>query len=274
MINVYHWNPKKNTSNNWLLSRKMNKKTINNFGDLIGPMIISRLVPENSFKIVTRNSICSKTLFSVGSVLHFAKNKDIVWGSGRNGKISENNHKFKTLDVRAVRGPLTQSFLNSKNIHCPDIYGDPALLLPKLYPEYTQLSKVKRYDYTIIPNLNDELIFKQDENLISPLADIELILKRIVQSRFVAGSSLHAIIVAEAFGVPARLMESKSENHFKYNDYYLGTGRLGFHSAKTVNSALDLGGEPAIKWNYEKLLKAFPFDLFGYSISNDIDSNI
>ena len=38
-------------------------------------------------------------------------------------------------------------------------------------------------------------------------------------------SSLHGIVIAEAYGVPAVLVASSTEPVFKYEDYYAGTGR-------------------------------------------------
>lgn len=49
---------------------------------------------------------------------------DTIWGTGINGKVSEDLHKFEKLDVRAVRGPLTRNYLISKGINCPEVYGD------------------------------------------------------------------------------------------------------------------------------------------------------
>lgn len=72
-------------------------------------------------------------LLSIGSVMHFAKDNDSIWGTGINGKINESHLKFKNLDVRAVRGPRTREFLMGRGIMVPEIYGDPGLLLPMFF---------------------------------------------------------------------------------------------------------------------------------------------
>ncbi len=70
------------------------------------------------------------------------------------------------------------------------------------------------------------------------------------------------MIVAEAFGIPARLLITSDENNtetlFKYADYYYGTNRLHFRFATSIEEALQMGGEPLPECDLEKLLQAFP----------------
>ncbi|WP_346793949.1 polysaccharide pyruvyl transferase family protein, partial [Klebsiella pneumoniae] len=50
--------------------------------------------------------------------------------------------------------------------------------------------------------------------------------KEIVNSKFVISGSLHGIIIAEAYGIPAIFLDNNSgESRFKYDDYYFGSGR-------------------------------------------------
>ena len=52
--------------------------------------------------------IVPRRLLAVGSILHLARDNDVVWGSGVHGKIVVRRHQFKQLDAREVRGPLTR----------------------------------------------------------------------------------------------------------------------------------------------------------------------
>ncbi|OOE95163.1 hypothetical protein BZG78_15235 [Salinivibrio sp. MA351] len=262
MVKVINWNPRKKIFKSSRFFKVKGLERVNNFGDIIGPLIVKEVLKKESI-VNNRFSLLSRRLLTVGSILHFAKNRDTIWGTGRNGKIPYSSHKFRDLDVRAVRGPLTREFLTKKNINCPEVYGDPALLLPLLFESLQNESEEKRYDLTIIPNLNDfDLFDDYTQNLIDPRDDLKYIIKRIAKSRFVIGSSLHAIIVAESLGIPARLIQGRSEPDFKYEDYYLGTGRSGFKAARNVMSAIDMGGENQVNFGSRKLMESFPFDIF------------
>src|SRR5699024_5466721 len=157
----------------------------------------------------------------------------------------------------------SREFLLNRGIDAPDIYGDPALLLPVVFPN--RFKKVPKKPYVIVPNLHD-LRIAQDagwKNIISPFSSWNRCVEEIWQAEFVIASSLHGLIVAEAYGIPARYIRlSNEENLFKYNDYMLGTGRGEIEYAKSVDEALEMGGMPSLQFNSSKLLNSFPFDLW------------
>ncbi|WP_367652612.1 polysaccharide pyruvyl transferase family protein [Rhodococcus pyridinivorans] len=198
-----------------------------------------------------------------------AREGDCIWGSGVNGKVSDSEYGFRNLDVRAVRGPLTRDFLLARGINVAETYGDPGLLLPMLFPWLGEIACQKRYDTTIVPNLNDLSMIGHDDRILDPRSPLKVCLERIAQSERVVGSSLHGIIVAESLGIPARLISSSAESPFKYTDYYRGTGRSDYKPAASVEEALELGGEPPISWDPDPLLRAFPSDLWTESVSHE-----
>jgi pyruvyltransferase len=152
--------------------------------------------------------------------------------------------------------------LSDLGIDAPAVFGDPVLLLPLLIPELASFSKNKRHPLTVVPNFNDLPGYKPEPALLDPRAPIDVCLRRIAQSELVIGSSLHAIVVAESLGIPARLLVSSVEDHFKYEDYYLGTGRRGVESARTVEEAVAMGGAPRPVFDAAALLGSFPLDLW------------
>lgn len=263
MVNIINWNPKKKAFRTKPLKYLPIYKAVNNFGDLIGPLIVEKLLGRLDIINLKKNRN-KRRLLTVGSILHFALDGDTVWGSGVNGKISEKLYRFRDLDVRAVRGPLTREFLLQKSIHCPEIFGDPGLLLPDFFPEYEELAKNKCFDLTIVPNFNDFDDFKGTDKVINPTSPFHHVVERICRSEFVVGSSLHGIVIAEAFGIPARLLPSKHESDFKYEDYYLGTGRGSYCVAKTISQAIELGGEKPLDKRLisSSLVQCFPKDLW------------
>jgi pyruvyltransferase len=227
-----------------------------NFGDALSPKIVEKIIKKN---LVNDKSYGQKML-AVGSILHFAKDNDVIWGSGLNGKVPLGSHKFTALDVRAVRGPLTRKFLISKGIKCPEVYGDPALLMSLLFPE---LKASPTLDYIVIPNMNEMDEFKNFPNLVLPTQDCMAVVEQILKAKFVIAGSLHGIVVAEAFGIPARLIRiTEKENIFKYKDYYYGTGRKKFRIAYSLQEAIEMGGEPMPIVDLNLLLESFPYDKF------------
>lgn len=244
---------------------------LTNFGDYLSLKIVERVVGEKVVVYPRVDGIPAnpggKKLLAVGSIFYFARNNDVVWGSGINGKITnKKQYQFSQLDVRAVRGPLTRHYLiNELGIMCPEVYGDPALLIPFLFPEFKKKDKPS-LDYLIIPHYADMKYFPKTKyaNVIYPTEPWDRIIEKILDSKFVISSSLHGIIVAEAFGIPAKLLRiTETEKIFKFHDYYYGTGRYDFSYATSVEEALMRGGEKPIKCDLKKLYEAFPFEYWG-----------
>lgn len=204
-----------------------------------------------------------RRLLAIGSIMHLAAAGDVVWGSGRNGRVAEHHHHTADLDVRAVRGPLTRNWLLERGSECPAVFGDPALLLPLLRADLAELSQRKRYPVTYLSHIDDPIRPRRHRlHTLSPRGDVESILRDLVQSDLVIATSLHAVIVAEAFGVPARSIVNTSEPEFKFADYYLATGRPGYRRASSIGEALELGGESAPDIDLQPLIDAFPIDVF------------
>lgn len=237
-----------------------------NFGDALSPIIVERILDGEITVCNKRAPAGQRKFLALGSLLFAANDYDVLWGTGTNEKRSEkSDYNFKTLDVRAVRGPLTRQILIERyGIPCPEIYGDPALLLPYLFPELKK-QQYPTYDYVIIVHYNDVNQFPKnnDERIIYATEPWDEVVNKILNSRFVISSSLHGVIVAEAFGIPARLLRvNEKEPLIKFQDYYLGTNRKEFSFATSIEEALEMGGAPPIQCDLEKLYDAFPFEFW------------
>jgi pyruvyltransferase len=227
---------------------------VNNFGDLLGPLIVRRLLARLA---VPARFTGSPRLLSVGSILHMAQQGDIVWGSGVNGKISQ--EFFPPLDVRAVRGPLTARSLRRSGIAVPDVFGDPALLLPHLWSREELGIRQGTGGTVYVPNLHDRAAFPPES--LDPRGDPLSKVAQIASAQQVVASSLHGIIIADAFDVPVSLVASPSEPTFKYEDYFEGTGRPLPRLAPTWRDAApsDVG---ALSWDPAPLIGAFPDEIW------------
>lgn len=258
-VKLVHWNPPAQSSSQPYRRLPWAKK-MNNFGDLLGPRIVRQLA---SVAAVSR-APQSRRLLSVGSVIRLARDGDVVWGSGANGKSLDRPLPFSEVDVRAVRGPLTRAYLLDRGIDVPEVFGDPALLLGRMWPRELFRGGPRSSKITIVPNLHDLSQFSPDDDrVVDPRWSLKEVLRRIAGSDYVVGSSLHAIVVADAWGVPARLIRSRTEPEFKYLDYFLGSGRSEAPLiANDLDDAMRLGPAEAPRWDSGPLLAAFPLDVW------------
>ncbi|BAL23288.1 polysaccharide pyruvyl transferase family protein [Azoarcus sp. KH32C] len=247
-VSLFHWRP---------LDGRVN------FGDHLSQIVVSRLLAERSLTLDDEVEQGAR-LLAIGSILHFAGDGDVIWGSGVNGKVPESCFTAKRLDVRAVRGPLTEEFLRARGHRVPAVYGDPALLVPLLFGG--RFRPTGEQALVFVPNLHDLPFVAGKPNVVSPLSGWNTVITEILKARLVLASSLHGLVIAEAFGIPARYVRlSDTENLFKYQDYYYGTGRGQFEYAKSIPEGLEMGGMPSFSFDPQPLLAAFPWDLWRQS---------
>lgn len=235
----------------------------NNLGDTLTPVIVNYML---SLRGIDPNQRVSKKkhLYAVGSVLTAGIQDCTVWGSGiLNARIT-NRCRNRELDIRAVRGPFTRAILMDYGYECPAIYGDPAMLMPEIYQP--NVLPEKKYKYGVVMHKDQK--FKVDETsdtLIIDIctADYKLFVNQILSVEKVISSSLHGIILAETYGVPAILLKPKVDI-LKYHDWYYSTGRYTFPVAKTIEEAKGMQPEelPQLDNIRKKLKDAFPYDLY------------
>lgn len=234
---------------------------VENIGDYLSVVVCKYMMQKKGLSFDDKVSK-TKHLYAIGSIIQGGAQNATIWGSGlKSGKtdIPFLARKTRKLDARCVRGPKTREVLIQNGYDCPKNYGDPALLLPLFYNQPIKQDK----DYLVI--LHHET--KRDiENSITPLMDnYKDFIDAIRSSKFVISSSLHGVIIAEAYGIPAVLLQDKSTNNrFKYDDYYQSTDRKEYPIANTVEEALKI--KPTAPKNIDKLqktlLKTFPYDLW------------
>lgn len=205
----------------------MSEETKNNFGDAINPFLFKHITGRS---VVNANNVINFALrnkyYFLGSVLDnmFGPNI-IVCGAGFK---SENSKIFaRPKDVLAVRGPLSRRILLSYDIECPEVYCDPAVLLPYAYPVKVN----KKYDVGIIPHYIDKpsldslnIISNNTSYKVIDITDrMDKVIHEICSCKNIISSSLHGIIVAHAYGIPAvwlKLSDRISGGNFKFYDYF------------------------------------------------------
>lgn len=234
-----------------------------NFGDELSPVLVAEILRNKFPRAKWGLARKQKSMLAIGSIMHFARDSDVIWGAGINGKIPSSSYKFRTLDVRSVRGPRTWQVLSDMGIESPKIFGDPALLAPRFLKRPKISSDVKKF--IVIPHYDDQGYFEGVENLVSPLQPLHTALSSILSAKKVISSSLHGVILAEAYGIPAvlALPNFNSKKYFKYLDYYEGTLRRHIDVASNFDEAIKMEGSllPS-EFSLEKLEEVFPSDFY------------
>ena len=214
---------------------------------------------------------------AIGSVLDWMGNEGTtVWGTG----ILEppaGKPAYSVGKVCAVRGKKTRECLLSAGIPCPEVYGDPALLMPLLY--HPQKGAVKGR-VGIIPHYVDAGN-AQVERLLAELGgdgvlisvqgyrSWQALIDQICSCEFVLSSSLHGLILCDAYRVPNRWVRFSDRivgGSFKFEDYYSSVGKAAtplLIDASTSVQEVMRESLPYEEITYDPvpLLKACPFEI-------------
>ena len=196
-----------------------------NFGDKLNPLLVSILAGKRVSRVPYGYG---RSYFAIGSILHRADHRSMIWGSGfiqpDSSCAGPPSHIF------AVRGPLTAGVLRRSGIPCADVFGDPAILLPKIFNPPIR----KHFRLGIIPHYVDKqarmlnYYAEQDDVLIIDIQDeVPSFIRKVLSCNCIASSSLHGLIAAEAYGIPSTRLILSDEvigGSFKFRDYRLGLG--------------------------------------------------
>lgn len=124
-----------------------------------------------------------------------------------------------------LRGPFSAKKFEEEGHKACKVYGDPALLLPLVYTPKMQ----KQYNVGIIPHLHDYNKIRNEysnERVIYLNNSIEQIIDEICSCEYIISTSLHGVIVAHAYGVPAIWIKEGYiyTDGIKFNDYFASVG--------------------------------------------------
>lgn len=249
-----------------------------NWGDDLNYYLMSRIsnrpiVVYNGFwlarKLKKKNYLCIGTLLDA---VNYSNPQTVVWGSGVSG---QERSFVPPLEICSVRGYKTLEFLSTHGIECPNSFGDPALLLPRYYSPFFQR---KKYKLGIIPHVIDldfDVINKiretQTDILIIDLAHYEKwtdVIDNICSCEIIASSSLHGLIVSDAYNVPncwITLSGKISGGLFKFYDYFSSVKREESEPIKIgkISDLVQVYKQVSlwkrIEINTDEILKCCPF---------------
>lgn len=196
-----------------------------NWGDDVNKYLVERLsgkkvIPYQCAQRKHTHYVC------IGSVLQWHSDEEaIVWGAG----LREPHSVRSCKKILAVRGPLTRTELITQGFECPEVYGDPVLLMPLFYKPVIK----KKYVIGVIPHFSEldtffvqKLLNRNDVHFIDikHYGTYEHFVDEILSCEYILSSSLHGCIVSDAYEVPnlwCQFTDYKAESDgFKFKDYY------------------------------------------------------
>jgi pyruvyltransferase len=250
-----------------------------NFGDLLSPYLVKKLtslpvnlVGPNASGIKRLNPLVQDkfSYLAIGSIISRANSRSVVWGSGAFGTENEKNLS-KLATYLAVRGPLTRNLLRIHGINCPAVYGDPALLIPNVFSPVVE----KKYKVGVIlrwaeKQWNSVSVNDDVKKIYLGTDDIEGTILDMLQCENIVSSSLHGIILADAYGIPSAWLSSETPKglEFKFYDYFLSVSKLqkpqvlDFSAGQLTSADIFrqlVFNERKIEFNESELIRACPF---------------
>lgn len=193
-----------------------------NFGDLLGPLLLKHFTGLDTEWASSEQA----DLVTVGSVLDVLKRDwtGIVAGAG---KLRENHHVILPgAKILGVRGPLTARGL--RGVRDTLALGDPGLLANELVVAH------KEYALGLVPHWSDNNLehrpefLKYNPLIIRPSGNPLEVIRKIGSCRKIVASSLHGIIVADAFGMERRIEMTERFNNeggsYKFRDHDRAVG--------------------------------------------------
>ncbi|WP_176256920.1 polysaccharide pyruvyl transferase family protein [Derxia lacustris] len=239
---------------------------IGNFGDIASMEIVERISGIRP----QQPKPGERKLVSIGSVLHTARDGDVIWGTGVKGSKMGFEKKVSDLSVHAVRGPLTVDFLRRNGIDTSKIREvfDPGCLIPLLYKTEIEAAQAalggKSRGVRIVPHYRDDLMMRREHfGIVSQFVSVDDtpmgLIGNLLGAELVISSSLHGIIFAEALGIPAVWLTSiGGEDSLKFYDYYYGTGRYAVKPAESLEAAFKTAPPPLPRLRFDDYLATFP----------------
>jgi hypothetical protein len=201
-----------------------------NFGDAINPLIVGHVAGRVVRHVGPRRA----DLLAIGSMLQVVKRtgkaarehgeKLCVWGTGLLNPVFSTEF-LENIEVALVRGPITAALLKREMTR----FGDPGLLINDALPfegeRVDRIGVVPHYSLVDDPELLAFVASDPAYLLIDPREDPAEVCLQIGSCAHVFASSLHGLIMADAYGVPNTWITPKGQSWLKYLDYAASIGR-------------------------------------------------
>ena len=249
-----------------------------NVGDGLNPY----LIPKISGRPIHRARTTLYThVRAIGSLISSVNRHSYVWGSGSiDGKSPA--ARLESNRIRALRGHKTLALIHECGYSIDSIpLGDPALLMPRFFPGFR---RPKTHRVGIIPHFSDlQFFFKgmwsipNEAKVIDVRSEPETFISELLSCDFTISSSLHGLILSDAYEVPNVWISFPNEllgGAFKFLDYYSTTDDIyqDCAHAKSDNDLKDIVRDiisvarvKRFKYDLDDLLNSFPSDIWPYA---------
>jgi hypothetical protein len=188
-----------------------------NYGDILSPYILDALGVSYT---VTDYTHCN--MIMIGSIATQARAGMNVYGSGF---MWRTDPVCKDANWHWVRGPISRQKILDAGGTCSPVYGDPAMILPHIWEPAKKV-----HDIGIVPHYVDFHYCKQHyrEYTVDLITtDPVRTTSEITACRSIISSSLHGLIVAHAYGIPAawvKFTDQLDGDDMKFHDHFLSLG--------------------------------------------------
>ena len=187
-----------------------------NFGDDLTPWLLP------AYGVVPVHRMPQQALLAgVGSVLEFLPHEfdGVIWGSGLMGDAP---HPLPHARVLAVRGPLTRDRIGAAGTIA---FGDPGLLVSRRMHRPTArwaVGFVPHGHHRSHPGFAVLAATTPGSRVVNVHESARRAVREIAACRVIVTTSLHGLVTADAFGIPAvwtSLDPPLSGGDFKFRDY-------------------------------------------------------
>lgn len=186
-----------------------------NFGDELNFFLLRQLGVDFEW-----GTPADSELVVVGSILEHlpAGWSGTVCGAGQ--LKPESQIDLTHARVLALRGKLTAAQVTGLPKHTHVTLGDPGLLAPRFVRQ-----PVAKYELGVIPHWSDKTLHPRhpEGHLIDPAQPPDQVIAEIARCKRVISSSLHGLIIADAYGIPRQAELFPQAAHeggdFKFRDY-------------------------------------------------------
>jgi hypothetical protein len=201
-----------------------------NFGDALSRDVVAHVSGRDVVWVGPKQA----QIFALGSLMHvIAKfwtdrarpaNPPILWGTGVLNPFWRREF-LDNVQVALLRGPISAALMKIRQAR----FGDPGLLAPDALgpmPARTDtVVVIPHHSQADDPDIAAMVASDPALRLVDPRQEAAPVCREIASAAHVISSSLHGLIVADAYGVPNTWMDPGVQGLLKYHDYAASIGR-------------------------------------------------